>query len=253
MLRFLVCTRVIDAHPLNSRRLWHQLTLKIEQIIEQPQWKPELTTLYHGFIEHFESKLNQLTLVKIAVNLSKSHTRTRLTNCIQRNLQVCTAADATEFLTKIAAKTTDPSALVREAHILAVSEVALLKLRVGKLDECKTHLADAKKLLDNLTGVDSVVYASYYLAAAELAKRKSTAAEFYKNALLFLAYANIDRIPADERKAFAFDLVVSALVGENVYSFGELVRSHRIASPSIWTLTVLCVDFAAHCGRACCS
>lgn len=61
---------------LTSRRLWHQLTLKIEQIIEQPQWKPELTTLYGGFIEHFETKLNQLALVKIAVTLSKHHSRT---------------------------------------------------------------------------------------------------------------------------------------------------------------------------------
>lgn len=134
------------------------------------------------------------------------------------------AADATQFLTKIAGKTTDASALVREAHILAVSEVAQLNLRAGKLDECKVNLAEAKKLLDNLTGVDSAVYASYYFAASEYAKRKSTAAEFYKNALLFLAYANIERIPLEERKVFAFDLVVSALVGENVFSFGELVR-----------------------------
>lgn len=78
-------------------------------------------------------------------------------------------------------------------------------------------------------------------------QRKSTAAEFYKNALLFLAYANVDKIPAEERKVFAFDLVVSALVGENVYSFGELVRrswsshsSHplQISQPIIAVLAV---------------
>lgn len=54
-------------------------------------------------------------------------------------------------------------------------------------------------------------------------KRKGSVADFYKNALLFLAYANIEKIPTDERKQFALYLVVAALVGENVYSFGELV------------------------------
>ena len=73
-------------------------------------------------------------------------------------------------MTKIAGKTTDNAALVREAHTLAITEVALLKLRAGNLDECKVHLAEAKKVLDNLTGVDSAVYASYYFAAAELSK-----------------------------------------------------------------------------------
>lgn len=210
-------------------KLWHQLTVKLEQIIEQPQWKDELPSLYPGFIGHFESKLNQLSLVKIAVAISKS----------------LDAAAATEFLTKLAGKTTDSNAVTQEAHLLAVSEVALLKLRSGKLDECKAQLAEAKKLLDNLTGVDSAVYAAFYFASAEYSKRKSTAAEFYKNALLFLAYANVDKIPAEERKVFAFDLVVSALVGENVYSFGELISQPIIAVLAVdatkWLLDILSV------------
>lgn len=42
--------------------------------------------------------------------------------------------------------------------------------------------------------------------------------------MLYLAYAPLDILPPAFRKQFAFDLILSALIGEGIYLFGDLVR-----------------------------
>ncbi len=44
-------------------------------VIELPEMKadPQLIGLYHNFIKNFESKLNQLTLAKMVIAISKAY------------------------------------------------------------------------------------------------------------------------------------------------------------------------------------
>ncbi len=111
----------------------------------------------------------------------------------------------------------------REAHVIAVSELALAKLRAGKDAEAKTHLAEAQQVCDSGTGFESLVYATFYRASAEFQKSKGSPAEYYKNALLYLAYVNVDQLAPAVRQQLAFDMCLAALIGENVYNYGELV------------------------------
>ena len=66
--------------------------------------------------------------------------------------------------------------------------------------------------------------ASYYRAWAGYYKIRGPAAQFYKHALLLLAYAPLSSMPTDEALTISFDLGIAALVGEGLYNFGELLE-----------------------------
>jgi len=53
---------------------------------------------------------------------------------------------------------------------------------------------------------------------------KGPAAEFYKHALLLLAYAPLSEMSHVEACTISFDLGIAALVGEGLYNFGELLE-----------------------------
>ena len=61
-------------------------------------------------------------------------------------------------------------------------------------------------------------------------KLRNQIAEFYKHALLLLAYSPLSSMPADEALAISFDLGIAALVGEGLYNFGELLEHPVVAT-----------------------
>ena len=102
----------------------------------------------------------------------------------------------------------------------------------------------AWKVLDDLDGVDPAVNAAYYSVAADYYKvclhfilnkgeniltsfriqGKAEYAPYYKNSLLYLACIDPARdLSPEERLLRAHDLGISALLGDTIYNFGELV------------------------------
>lgn len=60
-------------------------------------------------------------------------------------------------------------------------------------------------------------------------KAKAEYAPYYKNSLLYLACVNPETdISPEDRLVRAHDLGISALLGETIYNFGELVRSKDV-------------------------
>eukprot|EP01104_Vermistella_antarctica_P019048 TRINITY_DN7289_c0_g1_i1.p1 TRINITY_DN7289_c0_g1~~TRINITY_DN7289_c0_g1_i1.p1 ORF type:complete len:405 (+),score=114.15 TRINITY_DN7289_c0_g1_i1:33-1217(+) len=208
-----VFTAIAEMH---QRKLWHQLTVKLERYLESsvasttPPPVP-LREIYTNFIAKFELKLNSLRWVHMVVLIAD------------------TIEDANErlvFLGEILDKT-KKYGHKEETRVYVQSRIALLQLQVGDVTSCKTHLEECKELLAPLTGIDSSCYSAFYLASAEYHKVKGPPASFYTNALMYLVYEPLDAIPIEKQKIFAFDLCIAALVGENIYNFGELL-SHDI-------------------------
>jgi 26S proteasome regulatory subunit N9 len=91
--------------------------------------------------------------------------------------------------------------------------------------------------------VDPQVSASVHFVAMQYHKQRQSYAAFYRSALQYLCFVSQDTLPQDFRCALAVDVSLAALLGEDVYSFGELLL-HPILDalrdgPHQWLLELL--------------
>lgn len=112
----------------------------------------------------------------------------------------------------------------KAAVTLARLESAHYQLLLKQMDVVKRVLEESESQLDHLQlGVDPVVHALYYRVAADYHKAKAEYNQYYKNALLYLACVHSDQLSKQEKVERAHDLALSALLGDQIYNFGELV------------------------------
>ncbi|KAF8332023.1 uncharacterized protein EI90DRAFT_2972088 [Cantharellus anzutake] len=191
----------------HDRKLWHQLTLTLEDFLNQPASAPYQIDLFNNFVRDFESKLNQLRLVQIAVKSSKQFER---------------PDDMLEFLTDLLSRLSKTDA--SEAYVMLLSSLAHAKLLFGDAEGTRVDIEESGKILDQLDDVDPIVHGAYYSVSADYYKARAEYVPYYKNSLLYLACVNPEAdLSVDERVTRAHDLGVSALLGETIYNFGELL------------------------------
>ncbi|KHG12342.1 26S proteasome non-ATPase regulatory subunit 13 [Gossypium arboreum] len=196
---------------LYQKKLWHQLTLKLDQFVALTffQAGDALIKLYHNFITDFETKINLLKLAHFAVIVSRQYSEKEA---------------AISYLEGVIEKLRATKEKRIEEPILYIEmQVAKFKLELGDQKECKKLLEDGKSALDSMDGVDPSVYASYYWVSSQYHKFRQEFAEFYKSALLYLGYTSVDSLSESFKLDLAFDLSLSALLGDNIYNFGELL------------------------------
>ena len=58
---------------------------------------------------------------------------------------------------------------------------------------------------------------------SEWLRRAASLNEFYRHALLYLAYTPLEELSKLSQQAIAFDVGVAALLGDRIYNFGELL------------------------------
>ncbi|KAJ7551226.1 hypothetical protein O6H91_06G005500 [Diphasiastrum complanatum] len=205
---------------LYERKLWHQLTLKLEQFVALAvlQAGDALIQLYHNFISEFESKINLLKLAHFTVIVSRQYVEKEV---------------AIHYLEEVIEKFRASKERRIEEPILYVKmQIAGLKLQRGDQKECKVLLEEGKATLDSMTDVDPSVHASVHWVSSQYHKSRQEFAEFYKSALLYLAYTSVESLSEPFKLDLAFDLSLAALLGENIYNFGELL-AHPIVSFTI--------------------
>ncbi|CAG8522221.1 15675_t:CDS:2 [Funneliformis caledonium] len=189
-----------------DRKLWHQLTIKIEEFFSIPISSPFQVPLFQHFISDWENKMNKLKLVSLGLSVVKQFE--------DRNQELA-------FLTSLVDKVDKPD--TRDAYVHAVMETAYIKLMLNDFEGTKESIDKCEKILDKFDSVETVIHASFYRVAAEYYKAKANFPEFYKNALLYLACINLDDLTSEEKTNRAYDLAISALMGETIYNFGELL------------------------------
>ncbi|KAL8521337.1 hypothetical protein ACS0TY_011750 [Phlomoides rotata] len=203
---------------LYERKLWSQLTVKLEQFVALAifQAGDTLVQLYHNFITDFETKINILKLAHFAVIVSK---------------QYSDKETATIYLEGVIEKLRNTGEMRIEEPVLYIKmQIALFNLEKGDKKECKTLLEEGKSTLDSMTDIDPSVYSSYYWVSSQYHKSQQEFAEFYKSVLLYLAYTSVESLSEPFKLDLAFDLSLSALLGENIYNFGELLTHPIIKS-----------------------
>lgn len=207
---------------LYQKKLWHQLTLELEKFVALAVFQAgdALIQLYHNFITDFETKINLLKLAHFAVIVSRQYAEKEA---------------AIGYLEGVIEKLRATRETRIEEPVLYIKmQIALFKLEQGEQKECKKLLEDGKTTLDSMTDIDPSVYASFYWVSSQYHKARQEFAEFYKNALLYLAYTSVESLSDSFKLDLAFDLSLSALLGENIYNFGELL-AHPILKSLLGT------------------
>ncbi|KAI8586775.1 26S proteasome regulatory subunit [Geranomyces variabilis] len=191
---------------LYDKKLWHQLTVALTAFLAEPESAGHLFPLYENFIRDWKFKMNKLSLVKFLTRASK---------------EAAGPKEALEFLGKQAKglKATSP-----DAYVLATMEKASYELAVNDLTACKKDIDECEKILDDLPVTEPVINASFYRVAADYYKAKFAYPQYYHNALLFLSSVSLDELSVAEKQSRAYELAISALLGEGVYNFGELLQ-----------------------------
>ncbi|ORX47061.1 PCI-domain-containing protein [Hesseltinella vesiculosa] len=191
---------------LYERKLWHQLTEQVLALFKQPESGPLQVAVYQQFVAEWESKINRLSLVTIALQAAR---------------QLKDAQASVDFLQHIISKMDTSES--QDVYVLAVMEAAHFQLMLGQVDQVKKVMESSEKILDGFDSVETEIYASFYRVSADFYKSQAEYAQYYRSALLFLACVDVDDMPLAERKGRAYDLAMSALLGDSIYNFGELL------------------------------
>ncbi|KAJ1732842.1 26S proteasome regulatory subunit [Coemansia sp. Benny D160-2] len=205
----------LEFEDLYERKLWHQLTKKVEEFINIPEAAPYRIGLYNEFVKDWQKHMNKVKLVLFALAAAR---------------QFDDVSEAAEFMAKIAegvSSTTPETSQQEEAYVLALLESAHFKLQLNDLDATREILDSCQKKVESFTVVDPVIYASFYRVCADYYKAKASFGQYYKNALLLLACIDIQELSTDDRSQRAYDLCIAALLSDNIYNFGDLL-SHPI-------------------------
>lgn len=211
---------------LHSKKLWHQLTLKLRAFVKHPslQKGDELIQLYRKFIQGFENKINPLALVEIIALIVPKFTDHK---------------EAIEFL-----EATQPKVESNKdsAALCKVLQGQILLEKLNDQDATKKIIDDVEKILDETDGV-TTVHGRYYLLASQYYRIQGKHAEYYRTALRYLGCVDLNDLSTKEQVQHAFFLGLAALLGEGIYNLGELL-AHPIleklkTTPNAWLVELL--------------
>ena len=196
---------------LYNKRLWHQLTLKLQEFVKLPDAHTvDLTQLYEKFVVDFEIKINPLALVETCVFILKHI----------NDYEQCLS-----FMTKLMQKVKAN----QNAKLLCQVLIGKLKLANNDLKGVKQLLEEVGPVIDDHTGV-TPVHARYYELSSAYYQVIGNHCLYYRDALRFLGCSHFEDLSQDEAHAKAFALALAALLGESIFNFGELLQHPIVAS-----------------------
>lgn len=144
------------AAGLLSKRLYHQLSSVLGDIIARPSSAPLQVGLYQHFIHEVSGKLDPLVLVGLAVRIARQYAR---------------PDEAVAFLEGVTERLDASKA--PEARVMAVIETASYRLHLGQLDQTKLAIDQSSAVLDGLPSIEITVHASFYRVSGEYHKVRS--------------------------------------------------------------------------------
>ncbi|EGD74634.1 hypothetical protein PTSG_12378 [Salpingoeca rosetta] len=193
-----------EVQTLHNRKLWHQLSVKITEMLSSDLFASGgMVELHDSFIVHFYDRINLQTYAKM---------------CLTVATQYESPHDALAFFEQCLERVSG-DALARVCIISAMAELHLL---LNQTDVTKAKLKEAEALLEEQAGVTEM-HANFYRVAAEYYKNQGVYHEFYTNALRYLGCIELDTLGPEQQVQRAFDLALAAILGKGVYNFGELL------------------------------
>lgn len=202
---------VAELANLYQRKLWHQLTLKVEECFSKPEFNQGTLPLdiFQHFVSDFGHKINLLKLSQFAVHVAK---------------HIKDPAETVAFLQGVSDKLKEQKLPRSEQPLLFLKmHIAQQKLEMGAVQDCKVMVEEARTELDSLADVDPSVSAAVYYVSSLYYKFKKDYAEFYRSSMMYLAFISSDSLSYDFKLPLAVDISLAALLGEGIYNFAQLL------------------------------
>lgn len=133
---------------LYTRKLWHQLTIKLEEFLVLEGAADHLIPLYEKFIRDFKHRLNKLVLARIQCAVARQYSEP------EQVISFCDAAIEE-------CKKDD-----KQASAYITCELARMLLDMERIEDCKARIEVAASFVDGAAGIDNIVQASYCRARA---------------------------------------------------------------------------------------
>uniref|UniRef100_A0A1I7ZMT5 26S proteasome non-ATPase regulatory subunit 13 n=1 Tax=Steinernema glaseri TaxID=37863 RepID=A0A1I7ZMT5_9BILA len=195
-----------DLEEHYQKKLWHQLTMLIlDSLKTGALGQIDMKELYDEFIHDFERHMNPLQLSMISA-------------IIAHDIHKRDPKGAFDFLKARECHCgKDKAAMVR----LHTAEIEL-KLGTANPSEVKKLLEKTHKDLDDIDGV-TPVHAPFFKVAALYMKETKNYAGYYREALRYLGCGTPEELETTAKEEQAVLLGIAALLGEDIYNFGELL------------------------------
>ncbi|KAM3956050.1 26S proteasome non-ATPase regulatory subunit 13-like [Aphomia sociella] len=192
---------------LYNKKLWHQLTLKVQELVNQPslQAGDNLIQLYNNFLTTFENKINPLSLIEICAYIVEQYSNKK---------------EAIAFLEKM-----EPKVKMNEEALTLckVLQGQIYLEQLNDLDATEKIIEQIEGTLEDADGV-TPVHGRFYKLASEYYKVRGPLARYYRCALRYVGCeAGGAHLPAEERRAAAKSLALAAVLAPTVYDLGELL------------------------------
>jgi len=229
-----------------SRKLYHQLTVQVLNFVSNdsqnlrptPDGTNTFFALYNSVILRVYDKINNIALARIASAVSHSvlSLKSEVTN-----VSIQLGFEGRSLLEDLLKK----KQLDTLAKIYVESKLQLLNLRLnstyslGKfsLNDTLIMLKKNRTILSEFAeGSDSevaVVHAAYYECSMTYYKTIGSPESFYKESIQYLRYTSINSLKDSEKCYIATHLCISALTGEGLYNFGEVVYNNSAILESL--------------------
>lgn len=192
---------------LYNKKLWHQLTLKVQELVNQPSLKSgdNLIQLYNNFINTFENKINPLSLIEIVAHIVEQYPNKK---------------DAIAFLEKMETK------VKMNDEALALCKVLQGQIYLEQLNDLDATEKIIEQLEGTLEDADGVtpVHGRFYKLASEYYRVRGPLARYYRAALRYVGCRGGGaELQPEQRRACALRLALAAVLAPNVYDLGELL------------------------------
>uniref|UniRef100_A0AC34FD12 26S proteasome non-ATPase regulatory subunit 13 n=1 Tax=Panagrolaimus sp. ES5 TaxID=591445 RepID=A0AC34FD12_9BILA len=199
---------------LYRKKLWHQLTQEVRKQVYNPVFAEHvnLKEFYDNVVADLEFRVNLLILAEIVMPVARKVFETD-------------KQGAFDFLKKIQTSVKKD----KQASIRVTSGLIELYLANKDASGCCVDIAEIRGMIeetqkdvDDLVGV-TPVHAPFYKVSATYLKEIGDFAGYYREALRYLGCEDAQKLTKEEKHVQAMLLGFAALLGEDIYNFGELL------------------------------
>lgn len=206
-----------------ERKLWNQLTLALEELYQNPESLVGnlRQQIFNLFLSQFLNKLNQIKVVDFLLQSFDDNQvcYDKLNELKASLVQQLTSKHGTRKPDNLEELINNDESVIYVN--LQIARYALLLKDSAKADEILESVGDKfENTLQN--EFSSKINAAFYLTKCQYYKIHENYNLFYTNGLLYLSSLDTP-LPEDQQVKFCYDLCISALLGNKIHNFGELI------------------------------